>query len=157
MKLSKNRKGMTMLEMMVAGAIFMMVIMSVFPLIDGMAGRFQMARDHYIATSICQSRIERARMTPYSDLTLFDEPLTRPTYLNDLGDIQTSGRFRRSTLVSTNTPSAGLTTMKVTVHICLCSRYGWRKQFHPIRSRTFTCKFTDEKEELSYVYTHYNQ
>jgi type II secretory pathway pseudopilin PulG len=156
MKNARQQKGMTLLEMMVAGAIFMLVIASVFPLIDGMVGRFQMARDHYIATSICQSRIERARMIPYSDLGLFAEPMTRPTYLNDLGEIQPGGRFRRTTLVSTNTPSAGLATMKVTTHICLCSRNGWRKQYHPIRSRTFSCKFTDEREELSYVFTYYN-
>lgn len=147
---------MTLLEMMVSVAILMLVILSIFPLIDGMVGRFQMARDHYIATSICQSRIERARMIPFSDLGLLSEPSNRPTYLNDFGDIEPGGRFRRITLVSTNTPP-GLTTMTVTTHICLCSRYAWRKQFHPIRSRTFSCKFTDEREELSYVFTHYNK
>jgi hypothetical protein len=135
----------------------MVVIMSVIPLIDGMVGRFQMARDHYVATSICQSRIERARMIPFSDLLLLSEPLNQPTYLNDFSAIEPGGRFRRTTLVSTNTPSAGLTTMTVSTYICLCSRHGWRKAFHPIRSRTFSCRFTDEKEELSYIFTHYNK
>jgi len=153
----RRNKGMTLLEMTIAGAIFMVVIMSVIPLVDGMVGRFQMARDHYVATTICQSRVERARMTPFSDLGLFNEPLTQPSYLNDFGEIEPNGRFRRTTLVSTNTPSAGLTTMTVSTHICICSRFGWRKQFHPIRSQAFSCRFTDEREELSYIFTNYNQ
>ena len=148
---------MSILEMTFASAIFMMVIVSVIPLIDGMVGRFQMARDHYVATSICQSRIERARMTPFNDLRLFTEATNNPSYLNDVGEVDPNGRFKRITTVSTNTPAAGLTTMTVATHICLCSRYGWRKNYHPIRSRSFSCKFTDEKEDLSYIFTSYNR
>lgn len=157
MKNSRLKRGMTLMEMMVSVTILMLVILSVFPLIDGMVGRFQMARDHYIATSLAQSRIERARMIPFSDLNLLVEPSNQPTYLNDLGEIEPGGRFRRTTLITTNSPSAGLTTMTVSTYICICSRYGWRKQFHPVRSRTFSCRFTDEKEELNYIFTHYNK
>lgn len=157
MKSLQHTKGMTLIEITVAGAIFMLVILSVFPLIDGMVSRFQMARDHYVATSICQSRIERARMTPFSDLKLFEEPSNSPTYLDDFGEVKPGGRFRRMTTVSTNSPAAGLTTMTVTTHICICTRFGWRKMYHPVRTRTFSCRFTDEKEELSYIYTHYNK
>lgn len=157
MKTARRKKGMTLLEVMVSFAILMVVIMSVFPLIDRMVGQFQTARDHYIATSLGQSRIERARMAPFSDLMLFSEPPNNPTYLNDLGAIDPGGRFRRITILSTNSPSAGLTTMTVTTHICLCSQYGWRKAFHPIRSTSFSCKFTDEREEMSYIFTYYNQ
>jgi hypothetical protein len=153
----ETTKGMSLLEMTFACTIFMVVIISIIPLIDGMVGRFQMARDHYVASSICQARIERARMTPYSDLILFNEPINSPTYLDDFGEVKPDGRFRRITTVSTNSPSAGLTTMTVTTHICICSRFGWRKAFHPIRSRTFSCAFTDEKEEMSYIYTQYNK
>lgn len=154
---STKKRGMSLLEMTFAGAILMVVIISVIPLIDGMVGRFQMARDHYIATSLCQSRIERARMISLGDLKLLEEPVNRPAYLNDMGDIEPGGRFKRTTLVSTNSPSAGLTTMNVTTYICICSRYGWRKAFHPIRSRSFSCRFTEEKEELNYIFTHYNK
>jgi type II secretory pathway pseudopilin PulG len=154
MKANNTQRGISLLEMTFASAIFMVVIVSVIPLIDGMVGRFQMARDHYVATSICQSRVERARMVPYSDLRLFAES---QSFLNDVGDNDPNGRFKRVTTVSTNSPAAGLTTMTVSTYICLCSRYGWRKSFHPIYSRSFTCKFTDEKEQLSYIYTTYNQ
>jgi len=157
MNISTNKKGMSLLEMTFAGAILMVVIISVIPLIDGMVGRFQMARDHYIATSLCQSRIERARMIPLGDLNLLEEPVNRPAYLNDMGEIEPGGRFKRTTLVTTNSPSAGLSTMNVTTYICICSRYGWRKAFHPIRSRSFSCRFTDEKEELNYIFTQYNK
>lgn len=151
------KKGMTLMEMMVSITVLMLVILCVFPLIDGMGGRFQMARDHYVATSLSQSRIERARMAPFGDLNLFVEPVNQPSYLNDLGETEQGGRFKRTTLISTNSPSAGLTTMTVSTYICICSRYGWRKQFHPIRSSAFTCCFTDEKEELNYIFTQYNK
>jgi type II secretory pathway pseudopilin PulG len=157
MKTNTTQRGMSLLEMTFASAIFMIVIVSVIPLIDGMVGRFQMARDHYVATSICQSRIERARMTPFSDLRLFIESTNNPSFLNDVGDKDPDGRFKRITMVATNSPAAGLSTMTVSTYICLCSRYGWRKSFHPIQSSSFKCKFTDEKEELSYIYTTYNQ
>jgi type II secretory pathway pseudopilin PulG len=153
----RPQKGMTLVEMMVSVTILMLVIFCIIPLIDNMVGRFQMARDHYIAISLCQSRIERARMVPFGDLNLFAEPSNQPTYLNDKSEVESGGRFRRTTLISTNSPSAGLTTMVVTTHICLCSRYGWRKQFHPIRSSTFSCCFTNEKEELNYIFTQYNK
>jgi type II secretory pathway pseudopilin PulG len=157
MKNLHPKKGMTLMEMMVSITILMLVILCVFPLIDGMVGRFQMARDHYVATSLSQSRIERARMASYGDLNLFVESATQPTYLNDLGEIEPGGRFKRTTLITTNSPSAGLTTMQVSTYICICSRYGWRKQFHPVRTRSFTCRFTDEKEELNYIFTQYNK
>jgi type II secretory pathway pseudopilin PulG len=157
MNTNNTQRGMSLIEMTFASAIFMIVIISVIPLIDGMVGRFQMARDHYVATSICQSRIERARMTPFSDLRLFIESTNNPSYLNDVGEVDPDGRFKRITMVATNTPATGLATMTVSTYICLCSRHGWRKAYHPIRSRSFTCKFTDEKEELSYIYTTYNQ
>jgi hypothetical protein len=151
-----NTRGMSLLGVTFASVIFMVVIAAVFPLIDGMLERFQMARDHYVATSICQSRIERARMAPYSDITLFSESTDNPSYLDDLGIINPNGRFKRITTVSTNSPSPGLCTMKTATFICSCSRSGWRKTFHPIHSSSFSCKFTEEKEEMSYIYTAYN-
>lgn len=157
MNTHNTQRGMSLLEMTFASAIFMIVIISVIPLIDGMVGRFQMARDHYVATSICQSRIERARMTPFNDLRLFIESTNNPSFLNDVGEPDPDGRFKRITSVTTNSPSAGLCTMTVSTHICLCSRFGWRKAFHPIHNNSFNCMFTDEKESLSYIYTTYNQ
>jgi prepilin-type N-terminal cleavage/methylation domain-containing protein len=157
MKNLQPQKGMTLMEMMVSLSILMLVILSVFPLIDGMAGRFQMARDHYVATSLAKSRIERARMAPFSDLNLFVEPINQPTYLNALGETEQGGRFKRTTLITTNSPSAGLTTMTVSTYICICSRYGWRTKFHPVNNSTFTCRFTEEKEELNYIFTLYNK
>jgi type II secretory pathway pseudopilin PulG len=157
MKTNSKKRGMSLLEVTFASAIFMVVIVSVIPLIDGMVGRFQMARDHYVATSICQSRIERARMVPFGDLSLFLEATNNPSYLDDIGETNPNGRFKRITTVSTNSPSAGLATMTVSTYICICSRFGWRKSFHPINNSSFSCKFTDEKEELSYIFTTYNK
>jgi hypothetical protein len=96
-------------------------------------------------------------MAPYSDLNLFVESSTQPTYLNALGDTEPGGRFKRTTLISTNSPSAGLTTMTVSTYICICSQYGWRSKFHPVNSSSFKCRFTEEKEELNYIFTQYNK
>jgi type II secretory pathway pseudopilin PulG len=157
MNKQQTTRGMSLLEMTFASVIFMVIIVSIFPLIDGMLGRFQMARDHYIAASICQSRIERARMAPFSDLTLFNETTNNPSYLDDFGIVNPDGRFKRITIVSTNSPSNGLCTMTTATFICICSRSAWRKTFHPIHSSSFSCRFTEEKEEMSYIYTAYNQ
>lgn len=143
---------MTILELTIALGIFVIIMTSAFPLIDGMVSRLQMARDHYAATSLCQARIERARSIPYSNLNLMAED---GRVLDDVGNLATGGRFRRTTTVATDVPSAGLTTMTVTVQPCICSRWGWRKTFHPISAGDYVCRFTEEHETLDYIFTDY--
>jgi len=144
---------MTVVELMVSMALLVMILAAAFPMVDQMMSRFQMARDHYVAASLCQGRIERARGVPYSNLNLFRET---DTQVDDFGNVAApAGRFRRTTLVTVNTPTTNMTLMQVRTDICICSRWGWRKVFHPVNSGKFTCRFTEEHEEMSFLYTEY--
>ena len=152
--MEENRQcGMTVVELMVAMALLVMILAAAFPMVDQMMSRFQMARDHYVAASLCQGRIERARGVPYSNLELFRET---DAQVDDYGNAATpAGRFRRTTVVTVNTPATNMTLMRVRTDICICSRWGWRKVFHPVKSGNLTCRFTDEHEEMSFLFTEY--
>ncbi len=144
--------GMTILELTIALGILALVMSAAFPLIDAMVSRFQMARDHYVAATLCQGRIERTRGVPYSDIPLMAE---KGITVDDFGNDSLVGRFRRTTIVSQDTPEAGLTTMTVRTQICICSRWGWRKIYHPLKTDKYQCRFTDENEQMSFIFTAY--
>ncbi|HNX36109.1 MAG TPA: type II secretion system protein [Kiritimatiellia bacterium] len=148
-----RQQGMTVAELMVSMALLLIIMMAALPLVDQMIARFQMARDHYVATTICQGRIERARASPYLDLGLLAE---KGLLVDDFGNPSSpGGRFRRSTVVLKDTPAEGLTTMTVRTDICICSRWGWRKVFHPIKTGSYLCRFTDEHEKMTFLFTDY--
>jgi len=146
---------MSLLELLIAMSIMALVLTSAFPLVDQMMARFQMARDHYVASTICQARIERARSVPYTDLPLYSETAS---LVDDFGNASSpNGRFQRTTSVVTNSPVAGMTTMTIQTKICICSRWGWRSHLHPLKEGTYICKFTDEGEGMSFLFTEYQK
>lgn len=148
-----GQSGMTVLELMIAMALLVTIMSAALPLVDQMMSRFQMARDHYVAATICQSRLERARSVPYSDLELMAEP---GTVVDDFGaPALLKGRFRRTTTILRDSPSAGLTTMTVRTEICICSRWGWRKVFHPLKSGAYICHFAGDHEQMKFYFTEY--
>ena len=150
---STGQRGMTVLELMVAMAVLVIVMSVALPLLDQMMSRFQMARDHYVAATICQGRLERARSVVYSDFDLLAE---KDLLVDDFGNpASPNGRFRRTTTVVRDSPDAGLTTITVRTDICICSRWGWRKTFHPIKSGDHICRFTDEHEQMKVYFTEY--
>ena len=150
-----RRTGMTVLELMIALCVFAIIMTAAFPLVDQMMSRFQMARDHYVAASICSARIEHARTVPYSQISQMADAGSR---VDDFGNIaEPDGRFKRTTTVTVDSPTAGMTTMRVQTHICICSRWGWRKCLHPLQAGKWTCAFTDEHEEMSFFFTDFNK
>ena len=152
---ANSLRGMTLLELLVAMSLFAVIMTAAFPLVDQMTTRFQMARDHYVAATICQARIERARGVPFDELPLLVES---GSLVDDYGNnASPDGRFRRTTSVVTNSPVAGMTQMTLRTQICICSRWGWRKCMHPLRTRAYTCRFTDEAEEMSFLFTIYQK
>lgn len=152
---ASRRSGLTLLELLVAMSVFAVIMTAAFPLVDQMMARFQMARDHYVAASICQGRIELARTIPYSDIRLMEETGSR---VDDFGNIaEPNGRFQRATAVVVDAPVEGMTTMTVTTKICICSRWGWRKCLHPIPSGKWSCHFTDECETMRFYFTEYKK
>ena len=153
MKQAADKGGMTIVEMLFASMILAIVMASVFPLVDNLLGRIHMSRDHYVATTICQARIERSKAIPYPDLPLMDES---DTLVDDFGNLAVpDGRFRRTTTVTPNVPSQGMTQMVVSTDICICSRWGWRRYLHPVQPGKHLCRFTEEHEEMTYLFTEY--
>jgi len=149
------RTGMTMLELLVAMGVLAVIMTAAFPLVDQMMTRFQMSRDHYVAATLCQARIERARGVPYANLPLLAES---QSLVDDFGNLAgTAGRFRRTTTVEQDAPVPGMTTLSMRVDICICTRWGWRKHLHPIRQGKELCRFTDEHEEMKFLFTEYNK
>ena len=148
-----GHRGMTVVELMVALSLLVMVLAAAFPMVDQMISRFQMARDHYVAASLCQGRSVRARGVPYSNLSLFGENNTR---VDDFGNVSApGGRFQRTTTVVVDSPVTNMTTMTVRTDICICSRWGWRKAFHPLTDGKYVCHFTDEHEQMSFMFTEF--
>jgi prepilin-type N-terminal cleavage/methylation domain-containing protein len=107
------RRGMTMVEVVIATALILVVMSGSYLLIIRSAELSRSARRHYIAISLAKNRLERARNFLYGDLKLMAESdLT----VNDNGNPDPDGRFRRTTTVDTNY-SASLTEVIVTVKI----------------------------------------
>jgi prepilin-type N-terminal cleavage/methylation domain-containing protein len=107
------RRGMTLVEVVVATFLILMVMAGSYLLIIQSSELSRTARRHYIAISLAKNRLERARNFLYNDLKLMAETdLT----VNDNGNPDPDGRFRRTTTVDTNY-SAGLTEVIVVVKI----------------------------------------
>ncbi|MDD2462247.1 MAG: prepilin-type N-terminal cleavage/methylation domain-containing protein [Lentisphaerae bacterium] len=152
---TRRRQGFSVAEAVIAMALLAMIMMAILPFIDQITCRFQMARDHYVAATLCQGRIERARSEPYEQLEAWAEV---DVLVDDFGNPSSpGGRFRRTTRLQRDTPEAGLTLMTVRTDICMCSRLGWRTVLHPIRSGPFACRFTEEHEQMSYLFTEYRR
>ena len=47
--------------------------------------------------------------------------------------------------------------MTVRTDICICSHWGWRKMYHPIKTGTRLCRFTDEHEQMKFLFTEYQE
>ena len=113
------KRGMTLTEVVIATALILTVMASSYVLIIQSAELSRSARRHYIAISLAKNRLERARNFLYNDLKLMAESdLT----VNDNGNPDPAGRFRRTTVVDTNYAatqglSGDLTEVIVTVKI----------------------------------------
>ena len=113
------KRGMTLTEVVIATGLILTVMASSYVLIIQSAELSRSARRHYIAISLAKNRLERARNFLYNDLKLMAETdLT----VNDNGNPDPAGRFRRTTVVDTNYAAAHglsgyLTEVTVTVKI----------------------------------------
>lgn len=109
----RMRHGMTLVEVVVSTFLIVMVMSGAYLLIIQSSELSRSSRRHYIAISLAKNRLERARNFLYNDLKLMAETdLT----VNDNGNPDPDGRFRRTTTVNTNY-SETLTEVIVTVKI----------------------------------------
>ncbi|MFC1496928.1 prepilin-type N-terminal cleavage/methylation domain-containing protein [Verrucomicrobiota bacterium] len=96
---SDIRDGMTILEVMIAVAIFAICVAGMCALIQNGRALSDLSRDHYVAANIAKNRLERVRTFDFDQLTEFIEVHT-PV---DVSGNDVSGsdyRFRRTTFVS---------------------------------------------------------
>lgn len=104
--------GFTLVEVMIASAILMMFIAGfVGAFIVGMR-TLHTANNHYRAMSIARNRVQRARSFDFESLTLLNEDNVR---IDQFGNTDPGGRYRRSTMVNTNWPTPN--TLRVRVGI----------------------------------------
>ena len=124
--------------MVFAVALLALTLVGAYLMITQNSRLLLSARDHYVATTLCLARIERARNVEYTLLPLLAEgaPGIR---VNQDGAPDANGNFRRQTLVTTDSPDTGATTIDVVVSI--------------INRRSGT--FGTEQETMSCVYTSY--
>lgn len=141
------RAGLSIVEVLIATLLLSLVLGSAYPLLSQALWLMRSARDHYVASTICLARIERARDLDFALLSVMHEP-SPGTYVDQDGVPLALGanglpaqaaNYRRSTQVTTNSPSSGLTQVQVTTQILN------RK----------TGVFDGSAETMSCIFTHY--
>ena len=95
----KLKKGMTLVEVIVACTIFMIFCAGFYAVLISSLRTHKMAGDHFRATIIARSRIQRALSFDYGSLHLMAE---NKVAIDEEGNPLQSGRYRRSTTVNTN-------------------------------------------------------
>jgi hypothetical protein len=107
-----SKSGLTLVETIVSLALFALFIGGVCGLLNLVRELSDNARDHYMAANLAKNRIERAKEFGYENVPLFVESNVR---LDEEGEPDTDGRFRRTTAVTM--PSPNLYQLVVTVDI----------------------------------------
>jgi len=132
------RRGFTITEAMVAILLTVLILSAAIPLLSSTMRKLYLARDHYVATTLCLAQLERLRDVPYDQLVIVlgGEENVR---INAQGALDQEGRFRRTTRAQRDSPDPGLTLVTVTVEI-MDRRTG---------------RFEGEQETMSYLFTEY--
>ncbi len=111
-----KRCGVTIIESVVASLLLGLLFMGAFAMVTQATLMMRQARNHYIASTLCLARLERARDFDYSLLPLMVE--AEPGVVVDQnGAVEPDGGYRRSTRVRVGWPSPGVTFMAVRVDI----------------------------------------
>jgi prepilin-type N-terminal cleavage/methylation domain-containing protein len=100
--------GFTMIEVMIASSVLLLFIGGFFASFVVGIRALDMSVNHYRANSIARNRIQRARSFAYESLPLLSES---ETAVDRFGNVDISGDFRRTTVISTNTPTAPHTVL----------------------------------------------
>ncbi len=101
---AKATSGFTLVEMMVAGTLFLLFCAGFFSAYLAAMGTQKMAANHYRALCLARNRIQHARATEYSSLELLAESSNA---IDAFGNPDTAGGFQRTTTIipATNTPA----------------------------------------------------
>ena len=109
---SRNRAGTTLLESLIAMAIFAVFTTGSCKLLVSHRKLLDMARDHYTAANIAKNRMELLRTFDYEQIPALAEG---PIRTDENGIPSTLGHFSRITTV--NTLSTNLYELAITVKI----------------------------------------
>lgn len=141
-----SRRGMTIVEVVVALGFLCLVLAGAYAMLTRSAAVMRAARNHYVAVTLARNRLERAQNLDYNTLYLLRE---NNVLVDENGAPSSVGGFRRSTWVDTNyvmTVGTGTNLMLVTnTYITV------QVEIRNVR----TGVFAGEKEELSSVFTWY--
>ncbi len=69
----RRRSGLTIIEMVVASLLLGLVLMGAYAMVTQATLMMRQARNHYVASTLCLARLERARDFEYSLLRLIEE------------------------------------------------------------------------------------
>jgi len=109
-----TRRGISIVEMVVAVAIVVVFLAVAYPVITRSHFLVRRGRDHYLAVAIGLASIEMARKQDYPLLPRLAES---QRLVNDQGNYDGAGRFRRTITVRPDTPVRGVTEVVVDIDI----------------------------------------
>ena len=127
----KSTSGFTLVEMMVAGTIFLLFCAGFFTAFIMAMGAQRMATNHYRALCLARNRIQHARAMEYSSLELLAETFNA---VDEVGNPDPVGRFRRSTIISPDTNTIAKIS-QITVQVWFPARRG-RLSAAPVEQST---------------------
>jgi type II secretory pathway pseudopilin PulG len=107
------KKGMTLVEVIVAAFIFMIFCAGFYAVFIGALRTHKLAGDNYRATLIARNRIQRALSFDYGSLSLMAEP--SGVAIDGEGNLKQNGLYRRTTTINTNV-APNLTQIQVEVY-----------------------------------------
>jgi|GEM_PF-2347300 len=110
----RDRKGFTLVEVMVAGVLMVLLISSAVGVLLQVASLSKNVQNRTDASMLAWSRVERARNMEFEDLEdLVEEP--PGSVVDSAGLLDAKGRFQRTTSVTTTTNGLVVKHVKVTV------------------------------------------
>ncbi len=128
---------MSIIEVLLAIAILTVSLAGAYTMVVMCKRMLLSARDHYVATTLCLARVERARDIAYPLLGLLEE-VAPGTVMDQDGAPDANGNYRRTTLIQANTPEEGVTRLEVTVVM----RNRRTLQFNVHDQERMTCAYT---------------
>ncbi|NQT93987.1 MAG: prepilin-type N-terminal cleavage/methylation domain-containing protein [Lentisphaerae bacterium] len=134
-----GRRGMSLVETMVALVVFGICIGGICALVVHSKGTSDLARDHYTAVNLAKNRIERAKEFGFDDLYSF---LESDVVIDRSGNPSDGGRFRRTTLILTAEENVSEVVVTVEVRSRISSSFEGENE----EVRTYIADFMERPE-----------
>lgn len=97
MRYSQSKKGFTLAEMLIASMIFLFISTAFTACLLTALGAQTMAADYYKAVCLARNRVQRSRTLAFNNISMMAESNVA---IDDDGNLDSSGSFRRTTIVS---------------------------------------------------------